>query len=145
MPMEAPQQSRLLMEPVMASWQNTKYFDIIIPSPTTAGTHYLTCDLIRESNSQSMGTWTSDNIQVIDEDYTVMNIFSKTEFFLCISNEPMQPIPSKSKSPLILKISILAQRTVSMDHTVLSIGIMTMMKTENNSSHIHVKTYWTVS
>ena len=69
MPMEAPQQSRLLMEPVI-SWQNTKYFDIIIPSPTTAGTHYLTCDLIRESNSQSMGTWTSDNIQVIDEDYT---------------------------------------------------------------------------
>ncbi|MGB1793595.1 MAG: PGF-CTERM sorting domain-containing protein, partial [Candidatus Poseidoniaceae archaeon] len=49
------------------SWQNTKYFEITIPSPTTAGTHYLTCDLIRESNSQSMGTWTSENIQVIDD------------------------------------------------------------------------------
>jgi len=49
------------------SYHNTKYFDITIPSPTTAGTHYLTCDLIRESTSQSMGTWTSENIQVIDD------------------------------------------------------------------------------
>ncbi|MGA0379724.1 MAG: PGF-CTERM sorting domain-containing protein, partial [Candidatus Poseidoniaceae archaeon] len=29
--------------------------------------HYLTCDLIRESTSESMGTWTSEEIQVIDD------------------------------------------------------------------------------
>jgi len=49
------------------TWDSSHDFDISLPSPSTAGTHYLACDLIRESNSESMGTWTSENIQVIDE------------------------------------------------------------------------------
>ncbi|MDA8638931.1 hypothetical protein N9L22_04080 [Candidatus Poseidonia alphae] len=45
-------------------------FEVSIPSPTTAGTHFVMCDLIRNSDSASMGTMTSENIEVIDEDYT---------------------------------------------------------------------------
>ena len=43
------------------------YFEISIPSPTTAGTHFVMCDLIRNSDSASMGTMTSENIEVIDD------------------------------------------------------------------------------
>ena len=42
-------------------------FEVSIPSPTTAGTHFVMCDLIRNSDSSSMGTMTSENIEVIDE------------------------------------------------------------------------------
>ena len=48
------------------SW-NHNTFEVSIPSPTTAGTHFVMCDLIRNSDSASMGTWTSENIQVIDD------------------------------------------------------------------------------
>ncbi|MAJ01235.1 MAG: hypothetical protein CMA10_02360, partial [Euryarchaeota archaeon] len=36
-------------------------FEVSIPSPTTAGTHFVMCDLIRNSDSSSMGTMTSEN------------------------------------------------------------------------------------
>ena len=42
-------------------------FEVSIPSPTTAGTHFVMCDLIRNSDSASMGTMTSENIEVIDD------------------------------------------------------------------------------
>ena len=53
----------------ISHWNNFN-FEVSIPSPTTAGTHFVMCDLIRNSDSASMGTWTSENIEVIDEDYT---------------------------------------------------------------------------
>ena len=53
----------------ISHWNNFD-FEVSIPSPTTAGTHFVMCDLIRNSDSASMGTMTSENIEVIDEDYT---------------------------------------------------------------------------
>ena len=53
----------------ISHWNNFN-FEVSIPSPTTAGTHFVMCDLIRNSDSASMGTMTSENIEVIDEDYT---------------------------------------------------------------------------
>ena len=50
----------------ISHWNNFN-FEVSIPSPTTAGTHFVMCDLIRNSDSASMGTWTSENIQVIDD------------------------------------------------------------------------------
>ena len=50
----------------ISHWNNFN-FEVSIPSPTTAGTHFVKCDLIRNSDSLSMGTMTSENIEVIDD------------------------------------------------------------------------------